>query len=64
MKGLLFIGPVTAVKNDTNIYTIEGFDIYNPDDEEWEFSPGTKVIVEDKKLSRGIFKVAVKEFKE
>ncbi len=42
--------PVPAIKIKNNIYKLQGFDIYNPEDEIWEFSPGTYVQVEKRNL--------------
>ncbi len=42
--------PVPAIKIKNNIYKLQGFDIYNPKDEIWEFSPGTYVQVEKRNL--------------
>ena len=33
-----------------DIYQVEGEEIYDPDDEEWEFLPGTEVRVEQKEF--------------
>jgi hypothetical protein len=45
--------PVPAVKVNDSIYILQGFDIYDPDDEEWEFPPGTRVLVEEKEFFDG-----------
>jgi hypothetical protein len=41
------------------IYKILATENYDPEDEEWEFLPGSIVKCENKKLERGIFLVAV-----
>lgn len=43
--------PVSATKMGEGVYQLEGFDIYDPEDETWEFLPGTYVTVEEKNLS-------------
>ena len=37
--------PVTATHISGNRYQVEGFDIYDPEDELWEFPPGCYVNV-------------------
>ncbi|MBX9770728.1 MAG: hypothetical protein K2X29_05125 [Candidatus Obscuribacterales bacterium] len=46
--------PVPARRIDEHIYILAGADIYNPDNEEWEFPPGTCVRVEQRQLKDGI----------
>lgn len=56
--------PVPAIKlYNKNVYILKGEDIYDPEDEVWEFKPGTHVIAEKRKLSDGMFLIAVKEHK-
>ena len=38
--------------------------MYDPDDEKWEFCPGTKVIVEEKVLENESVLIAIKEEKQ
>lgn len=38
--------PVPARRVQDNVYVVEGEDIYDPATEEWEFRPGSRVIVE------------------
>jgi len=54
--------PVTACRINENIYKVEGHEIHFTDDEVWEFTPGTIVVVEEKKLRGGIVLVAVRAF--
>lgn len=42
--------PVEAVQISANVYQLIGHDIYDPEDEEWEFEPGTRVRVEEQEL--------------
>ena len=51
--------PVAAVKQASSVYTILA-DQPVPEDEEWEFPPGSIVLVEDKEMSDGPCKMAVK----
>jgi hypothetical protein len=50
-EGTIVYRPVPAFRIDSNIYQINGNEFYNPDDENWEFIPGTIVNVEPKILS-------------
>lgn len=53
--------PVPALRREENIYELQGFEIYDPEDEEWEFLPGTLVSVEKRKLQGEEVLVAVKQ---
>jgi len=59
-EGTTVYRPVEAIKLDDNIYQILGEDIYCPEDETWEFLPGEIVKAEYRKLSDGLFLVAIK----
>ena len=59
-EGTIVYRPVPALKMEHNIYKIEGYDIHDPEDEEWEFIPGTVVIVKERTLEEEIVLVAVK----
>ena len=52
--------PAPAMKVDGNTYVILRPASYDPDDEKWEFPPGSVVIVEDRKTSDGIIRAAVR----
>lgn len=52
--------PVEATRIGSNVYILHGEDIYDPEDEEWEFLPGSHVLVEEKTLSSGKCLVAIK----
>lgn len=45
-EGVLVYRPVQASQITSNIYVLGGVDIFDPEDEEWEFLPNTRVIVE------------------
>jgi hypothetical protein len=60
-EGTISFRPVLAVELGENLYNVEGDDIYNPEDEEWEFLPGAVVLVEEQMHSEGAVLVAIKE---
>jgi len=49
-EGTIVYRPVPAIKINENIHLLKGEEIFDPDDEEWGFLPGTKVRVEQKEL--------------
>jgi len=51
--------PVPAEKVADSVYLIDPSARYNVADEEWEFPPGSRVRVEERKLSGGRQRVAV-----
>ena len=51
--------PVPAEKVDELIYLLGGTDLYDPDDEEWEFLPGSYVRVAEQQLNDSLCLVAV-----
>lgn len=59
-EGTVVYRPVPARKISSSICVLEGADLYDPDNEVWEFLPGTQVIVEEKEFSDGTHPVAVK----
>jgi hypothetical protein len=63
-EGSVAYRPVSSLEIEKNIFRVDGSEIYNPEDEEWEFPPGTYVIVE--KQIRGGEKVliAIKELSQ
>lgn len=50
-EGTKVYRPVPAREVQSNIYEIGGFEIYDTEDEIWEFTPGTYVLVEEQKLN-------------
>ncbi len=60
-EGTVVYRPVPAIKIKGDLYKIKGEKIYDPGDEEWEFSPGTIVFVQRKELEGGKVLVAIKE---
>ena len=53
--------PVPAIRIEKNIFKLMGVDMYNPEDETWEFSPGTYVQVEERRLNDENVFVAIKK---
>ncbi|MCP5468593.1 MAG: hypothetical protein H7A32_04925 [Deltaproteobacteria bacterium] len=53
--------PVPAIEVKKNIYQVKGEEIYDPEDEVWEFKPSTHVIVEEQELEGELVPVAVRE---
>lgn len=62
-EGSVAYRPVPSLKIDDNIYKLKGADMYDIEDETWEFPPETYVLVEEKKLSENNVLVAIKEQK-
>lgn len=60
-EGTKVYRPVPAIEIENNIYEVQGFEIYDPEDEVWEFKPGVHVIVEEQELDGELVLVAVKE---
>ena len=52
-EGTTVYRPVSAIFIEPGVYLLEGQDTYDPEDEVWEFLPGTKVIVESTVLAKG-----------
>lgn len=46
-EGTEVFRPITASKIGNSMYEVGGYDVYDPEDEIWEFPPGTQVIVEE-----------------
>lgn len=59
-EGTKVYRPVPAIKIKNNIYEVKGFENYDPEDEVWEFSPGTFVLVEEQNLNGENVLVAAK----
>lgn len=51
--------PVPATCISEKIFILHGEDIYSPEIEDWEFTPGTKVLTEERNLSSGAVLVAI-----
>jgi hypothetical protein len=60
-EGTKVYRPVPAIEIDINIYEIQGFEIYDPEDEVWEYPPGTYVFVEELNLEGENVLVAIHE---
>ena len=53
--------PVTAEKISESVYKMHGFELYDEEDETWEFKPGSLVSVVEKILEDTVVLVAVQE---
>lgn len=60
-EGTKVYRPVPAIEIENNIYEVQGFEIYDLEDEVWEFLPGTYVLVEEQSLDGEYVLVAIKE---
>lgn len=60
-EGTKVYRPVPAREIESNIYGIQGFEIYDSEDEVWEFPPGSYVLVEEQYLEGEHVLVAIKE---
>lgn len=60
-EGTKVYRPVPAIEIQKGIFKINGFEIYNPEDEIWEFPPNTYVIVEEQYFDGKNVLVAIKE---
>ena len=60
-EGTVVYRPVPAMKIKENLYKIQGKEIYDPDDEEWEFLPESVVVVQRQELEGGQVFVAIKK---
>lgn len=52
--------PVPAMEISESVYLLQGFDIYDPEIETWEFAPGTKVTVKERLMEGQMVLVAVR----
>lgn len=49
-EGTKVYRPVPASQIENNLYEVGGFEIYDPEDEVWEFTPGTYVLVKEQNI--------------
>jgi hypothetical protein len=49
-EGVTVYRPVLAKEIAPSVYVIDGTTLYSSDDEEWEFKPGSQVVVEERLL--------------
>jgi len=59
-EGTKVYRPVPASEIENKVYRIGGEEIYDPDEEVWEFPPGTVVIVEEQILEGENVLLAIK----
>ena len=60
-EGTKVYRPVPAMEVAKSIYKIKGSEIYDPENEIWEFTPNTFVRVEEQNLEGEKVLVAIKE---
>ncbi len=60
-EGTKVYRPVPAIEVKKNVYEIKGDNIYDPEDEIWEFKPGVHVVAEERELDGELVLVAVRE---
>jgi len=53
--------PVPAIELKKDVFEVKGQVIYDPEDEIWEFKPGTRVVVEERDLDGELRLVAIRE---
>jgi hypothetical protein len=58
-EGSVTYRPVPACEVENNIFKLNGFEIYDPEDEEWEFEPGALVFVEEQTKDKQKVLIAV-----
>jgi hypothetical protein len=58
-EGVEVYRPVRASMVSTTTYILGGTDVYDPEDEEWEFPPGSLVNVQERTLNGEIVLVAI-----
>jgi len=63
-EGSVAYRPVSSHEIGKNIFRVDGSEIYNPEDEEWEFPPGTYVIVEEQIRGGEKVLIAIKELSQ
>ncbi len=52
-EGVLVYRPVPAMRVTSDVYVVGGADIYDPEDETWEFPPGAHVVVQKRAIESG-----------
>ena len=58
-EGTIVYRPVPACQIADNLYEVGGFEIHDPENEVWEFTPGTYVFVEEQYLDGESVLVAI-----
>ena len=62
-EGVFVVRPADAIEISPNVYRILESNIYNPEDEDWEFLPGTTVECREELREGKKILVAKKEIK-
>ncbi len=52
-EGVQVYRPVPAFQVAPTVYVLGGAEFYDPEDEEWEFLPGARVVVEERIMEEG-----------
>lgn len=60
-EGIRVYRPVPATHINGNIFKLGGDEFYDPEDEQWEFLPGSIILVEEQNLDGEIVLVAIKQ---
>ena len=63
-EGTVVYRPVLSTSIEENIYTVGGDDIYDAENELWQFPPHTIVMVEEREFSDGLALVVIGEYKD
>ena len=58
-EGTLVFKPVPASGINETTYKLEGWDLYDPTDECWEFPPGSLVLIKNQLLGNRMVRVAI-----
>jgi len=62
-EGTTVYRPVLSLEVESNIFQIIGNEIYDPEDENWEFVPNTLVLAEKQIIDGEVVLVATKKIK-
>jgi hypothetical protein len=60
-EGTKVLKPVEAIETGSNTFVIGGHDIYDPNDETWEFPPGTVVKVKEQVNNGELLLIAIEK---
>ena len=60
-EGTIVYKPIPSIEIESNIYKVQGHELYDMEDEIWEFPPDTYVLVEERYFSGEKVLVAIKE---
>ena len=60
-EGTKVYRPIPALEIEHDVFKVQGHEIYDPENEEWEFVPGTIVTVTQRELEGEMVLVAISE---